>query len=241
MSSSGGGDAGLRVVSLMPSVTETLRAWGRDPVACTRFCEQPDLVHVGGTKDPDVPAIVALRPDLVVVDEEENRLEDADALTAAGIPLFITAVRSIADVAPTLARLAHAVGVVVPDERLPEAAPKQGSAFVPIWRRPWMTINGNTYGSSLLATLGFDNVYREAAERYPTVELVDVASLGADRVLAPSEPYPFAERHREELETVAPVAFIDGRDLFWWGARTADAVARLAAVLDRLRKGGPAR
>ncbi|HLY83760.1 MAG TPA: helical backbone metal receptor, partial [Acidimicrobiales bacterium] len=63
----------LRVVSLVPSVTETLLAWGVVPLAVTRFCEQPDLPTVGGTKDPDLGAIVALRPDLVVVDREENR------------------------------------------------------------------------------------------------------------------------------------------------------------------------
>ena len=70
----------MRVVSLVPSVTETLLAWQITPVAVTRFCEQPDLPHVGGTKDPDVAAIVELRPDLVVLCDEENRREDADAL-----------------------------------------------------------------------------------------------------------------------------------------------------------------
>ena len=74
-----------RLVSLVPSATETLLALGADVVACTRFCEQPAARHVGGTKNPDVAAIVALAPDVVVVDEEENRREDADAL-AAGRP-----------------------------------------------------------------------------------------------------------------------------------------------------------
>ncbi|MFS8586549.1 MAG: helical backbone metal receptor, partial [Acidimicrobiia bacterium] len=74
-----------RVVSLVPSVTETLLAWGVTPVACTRFCEQPDLPHVGGTKDPDVAAIADLAPDLVVMCVEENRREDADALAEAGV------------------------------------------------------------------------------------------------------------------------------------------------------------
>ena len=73
-----------RVVSLVPSVTETLLEWGIRPIACTRFCEQPDLRHVGGTKDPAVRDIVDLAPDLVVLDEEENRREDHDALVAAG-------------------------------------------------------------------------------------------------------------------------------------------------------------
>ena len=70
----------MRVVSLVPSSTETLLALAADVVACTRFCEQPDLFHVGGTKNPDIDAIVELRPDLVVMDREENRIEDHDAL-----------------------------------------------------------------------------------------------------------------------------------------------------------------
>ena len=74
----------MRVVSLVPSSTETLLALGVDVVACTRFCEQPAIPHVGGTKNPDIAAIVALAPDLVVLDEEENRREDADASRPPG-------------------------------------------------------------------------------------------------------------------------------------------------------------
>ena len=218
-----------RVVSLLPSVTETLRAWGRDPIACTRFCEQPDLPHVGGTKDPDIAAIVALQPDLVVVDEEENRKEDADALEAAGVRLLVTAVRSVGDVAPTLQRLAAAVGAedahTAEEPRGPLASPSQ-RAFVPIWRRPWMTINGDTYGSSLLAHAGYVNVFADHPERYPTLD--SLAGIDAEVVLAPSEPFPFAERHRADLEQVAPVRFVDGQDLFWWGVRTPEAIRRFS-------------
>ena len=102
--------SGLRVVSLVPSVTESLLAWGVRPVAVTRFCEQPALRAVGGTKDPDVAAIVDLAPDLVVVNDEENRREDADALAAAGLRVHVTHVESVADVDPTLDALAAAVG-----------------------------------------------------------------------------------------------------------------------------------
>lgn len=224
-----------RVVSLLPSTTETLRAWGHDPVASSRFCEQPDLPTVGGTKDPDVDAIVALAPDLVVMDEEENRREDADALTAAGLTVFVTAVRSVDDVAPTLRGLAHAIEAEVSvADLLPPSAEERRHSWVPIWRRPWMTINGDTYGSSLLRTIGIGNVYADDPERYPTIEsLEDVAARGPDVVVAPSEPYPFAERHRAELERAgAPdVRFVDGRDLFWWGVRTPDAIERLRQQL----------
>jgi ABC-type Fe3+-hydroxamate transport system substrate-binding protein len=223
----------MRVVSLVPSVTETLLAWGVRPVAVTRFCEQPGFPTVGGTKDPDVAAIVALEPDLVVVNDEENRREDAEALAAAGLALHVTAVRSVADVAPFLEGLAAAVGVYRPAVAIP--SPGGGArrrAFVPIWRRPWMTMNADTYGSSVLEAIGVDNVYADAPDRYPLLELADAAARRPDVVLAPSEPYPFKARHTAELETVAgDVRLIDGRDLFWWGERTAGALARLAQVV----------
>src|SRR5690349_14313336 len=86
---------GPRIISLVPSATETLIAWGRTPIACTRFCEQPTITHVGGTKNPDLAAIVALAPDLVVVDREENRREDHDALVEAGLDVHVLAIRSV--------------------------------------------------------------------------------------------------------------------------------------------------
>jgi ABC-type Fe3+-hydroxamate transport system substrate-binding protein len=224
-----------RVVSLVPSITETLRAWGIEPVACTRFCEQPDLPHVGGTKDPDIVAIVSLAPDLVALDQEENRREDADALAAAGVALHITHVTALDDVGPTLERLAAAVEHDGPIERSqfrPAGVLVSRTAFVPIWKRPWMTINHSTYGSSLLAALGIDNVFAGDQERYPTITLDDAARRHPDLVILPSEPYPFAERHGAELAVVArDTRLVDGRDLFWWGVRTPAALERLAQVL----------
>ena len=208
----------MRVVSLVPSVTETLLAWEIVPVACTRFCEQPSLPTVGGTKDPDVSAIAALHPDLVVVDEEENRREDHDALVAAGVDVHVLAVRSVTDVDPQLGPLADRVGARWDPIGRVDARPRRCSAFVPIWRRPWMALGVPTYGSSVLAALGVESVFGNAA--YPEVSLDDARAAHPDVVLAPNEPYPFSERHRAELESVAPVRFVDGKDLFWWGVRT---------------------
>jgi ABC-type Fe3+-hydroxamate transport system substrate-binding protein len=235
-----------RIVSLVPSVTETLLAWGVTPVACTRFCEQPDLPHVGGTKDPDVAAIVDLRPDLVVMCVEENRREDADALAAAGVVTASLSIDGLADVGPALhmlAALAGAEGAAaaaldgldgldgVDGHADPTADGPALRAFVPIWKRPWMTLSAGTYGSSLLAAIGVANVFADAADRYPTVTLDEVRTRRPDVVLAPSEPYPFAERHVPLFADVAPVVLVDGQDLFWWGARTPSAVARLRAQL----------
>lgn len=229
----------MRVVSLVPSVTETLLAWGIEPVACTRFCEQPDLFHVGGTKDPDLAAIRALAPDLVVVDREENRKEDAAAIVAAGLSLHVTHVVHLHDVEPTLVSLWEAVGRPGPEPRInavsssPDAAALKYRAFVPIWRKPWMTINHDTYGSTVLRACGVVNAFGDHADRYPEVSLEAARERGVDLVILPSEPYAFAERHVPEVQAVADdVRLVDGRDLFWWGARTPDALVRLAAVLD---------
>jgi len=221
----------VRVVSLVPSVTETLLAWGVTPVAVTRFCEHPELAHVGGTKDPDVAAIVTLAPDLVVVNDEENRKEDFDALERAGLAVHVVRIETVDDVAPAMEALAAAVGTSVAGPALAARRPSRLRAFVPIWRRPWMTMNAQTYGSSVLAHLGVTNAFADAPSRYPTVTLDDVARERVDVVLAPTEPYPFSSRHEAELATVAPVTFVDGQDLFWWGARTPGALERLDAQL----------
>jgi ABC-type Fe3+-hydroxamate transport system substrate-binding protein len=224
----------LNIVSLVPSATETLISWGRVPLACTRFCEQPDIPHVGGTKDPDIDKIVELDPDLVVVDEEENRREDHDSLVERGVPVHVLRIRSIEDVNPAMEELSHRVRGRCQAFTLPDPKPARLTAFVPIWRRPWMALGMPTYGASLLARLGVSSIFGEDDGPYPTLELEEAVDRHPDVVLAPSEPYPFTQRQLPELSSVAPTVFVDGKDLFWWGARTPGAVERLSTVLDRL-------
>lgn len=224
----------VRVVSLVPSATESLLALGLTPVAGTRFCEQPGIPTVGGTKDPDVDAIVALAPDLVVVNDEENRLEDAAALAAAGVALHSMSPRAVGDVGPALDALARAVGVAPPAIVLPPPEPRRGRVVTLVWRRPWMASGADTYGASLLAHLGWDGAVVAGADRYPETDLDAVAALAPDLVVLPSEPYPFRARHRAEVLAAVPgasVVLVDGRDLFWWGARTPAALDRLHVAL----------
>lgn len=227
---------GPRIVSLVPSSTETLLALGADVIACTRFCEQPGLDTVGGTKNPDIAAIVALDPDLVVMDSEENRIEDHAALAEAGLSLHVSDVRSIEDARRFVAAVRRRLDLptvppAVPDPVVPAL---RRTAFVPIWRRPWMSIDEMTYGGSLLRHLGVDLVTAGGASHYPTVELDEVAQRDPDLVLVPSEPYEFRAEHLRELHEAVPGARIievDGKDLFWWGVRTPGAIARLARAL----------
>ena len=211
----------LRVVSLVPSVTETLLAWGVVPVACTRFCEQPDLAHVGGTKDPDVPAIVGLDPDLVIVDREENR---RDRLRRGGSPAKRRARALDRRGGLSSAPLGHGDRWVV--------APTRGRRNLAAHADP-------------IETVGWIDI-REGAAAQAAEELkLSIPHTGTDLgkalseirpdfVVAPSEPYPFTQRHVDELRTVAAdVRLVDGRDVFWWGVRTPGARRRLTQSVVR--------
>ncbi|MGI9646395.1 MAG: helical backbone metal receptor [Ilumatobacteraceae bacterium] len=226
----------MRAVSLVPSSTETLLALGADVVACTRFCEQPEIRHVGGPKNPDVAAIAELRPDVVVLDRQENRIEDAVELERAGLELFVSDVRTVDAALALVADLAELIGKSVGPLAVPDVAIAPMTAFVPIWRRPWMSIGSDTYGASVLARLGC-RLVTDAEVHYPVVDLDDVAAAGPDVVLVPSEPYDFAPAHLDELRAALPdvaMELVDGQDLFWWGIRTPAAIGRLAAALDHV-------
>ena len=225
----------MRVVSLVPSSTETLLALGADVIACSKYCEQPGLVHVGGTKNPDIAAIVALGPDLVVLDREENRVEDHDALVAAGISVFVSDVTDLDGALAVVAELAEVAEVesVKSAWHFSQNSGERRTAFVPIWRRPWITIGAATYGKSVLDALGID-VVTFGDHAYPTIELDDVAGARPDLVLVPSEPYEFSDEHLVEIADAVPgatVIRVDGQDLFWWGIRTPAALNRLAGAL----------
>ena len=226
----------MRVVSLVPSSTETLLTLGVDVVGCTKYCEQPTLTHCGGTKNPDIDAIVAIAPDLVVMDREENRLEDHDEMVAAGLTVFVSDVTDVTSALAVVRQLAEAVGVEYRGVRmLPRAAQEvRPTAFVPIWRRPWITISATTYGASVLDHIGIDLVDVGSPTAYPTVTLDEVAECTPDLVLVPSEPYAFGAGHVDEMHAAMPqarIVHVDGQDLFWWGSRTPAAISRLAAAL----------
>jgi hypothetical protein len=232
-----------RVVSLVPSATETLVALGVVPIACTRFCELAGVPTVGGTKRPDVPAIVDLAPDLVVVNDEENRWSDAAELIDRGLAVHSMSPRSVHDVGGEVRALAARLDVAVPapfggddwDGWLATVlTPRWYDAFVAVWRRPWMSLASDTYGASLLDVLGVGNVFADSFDRYPEVTLEEVAARAPNLIILPSEPYEFGPEHGREIELEVggvPIVFVDGRDLFWWGIRTPAAAGRIAAVL----------
>lgn len=227
-----------RVVSLVPSLTEAIAATAPELlVGATDWCTHPPglAVHrVRGTKNPDVRAVVALAPDLVVANEEENRAADLAELRTAGLAVWVTAPRTLPAALDSLGRMLHACGLDRPawldaaSAAWQPPTPPSGSrrrAFVPIWRRPWMALGRDTFAGDVLARLGVDNVYAAAAERHPKVSLDDARASGAELVVLPDEPYAFSpERDLADFaDWAVPVAFVSGRHLTWYGPSLAEA------------------
>ena len=248
----------VRIVSLVPSLTEACFALGLGErvVGVTDWCVHPaseltGLPRLGGTKDPDLERIAALAPDLVIANHEENTRRTVEALEARGLRVWVTYPRNVAEAVELLRELARispersvADRAVEPVAAAFEAARRappttRARVFCPIWRDPWMSVGADTYAADLLWLCGGTNVFADRADRrYPRVELAEVAAAAPDVVLLPDEPYAFGPRDVAELCTLdMPAArdgrihLIDGTWVSWYGPRIAAAIAGLKPLL----------
>ena len=251
--------ASRRIVSLCPSITETLVAIGarRRLVGATRFCVRPKgmlwgLPRIGGTKNPDISRILDLKPDLVFANEEENRLEDVRALEAAGVDVDVTFPKSVAEVPDTIRQWGGRLG----EEGAAEAEElasriereRQALASAParapflyaywIWKEPWMTVSDDTYVADLLRLAGGVNAYGRESERYPTTTPPEALARGADVHIFPSEPYPFREeKHGELTGTLFGKdrlrLFVEGDDYCWHGFRTLEGLKAMRRLREK--------
>ncbi len=228
-----------RVVSLVPSLTEAVGATAPELlVGVTDWCSHPaDLAatRVGGTKNPRVADIRALEPDIVLVNTEENRAPDIEALRACGLQVWVTDFETVPGALAGLAEMLLAIGLGRPDWLVEAFAswrrPWEGvrrRALVPIWRRPWMTLGRDTFAGDVLTRLGVDNVLASDSERYPKVDLAGVPPF--DIVVLPDEPYAFSLDDGPEA-FVEPARLVSGRHLTWYGPSLAEARDVLTAQL----------
>jgi len=247
-----------RIVSLVPSLTETLFALGvgASLVGVTEFCVHPAdgvalLPRVGGTKNPSLKAIRSLAPDLVLANKEENRRRDVEALETAGVPVFVMYARSVRDAIDEIRLLGRicaseprassiALGV---EGALADAANGLGASrtatIALIWRDPFMVVGGDTFAHDLLVCCGARNPFAAAGmRRYPRVERRELEVAEPEVILLPTEPYAFGERDRDELLTLdCPAArngrvhVVEGELLSWYGPRMPRALATFAALL----------
>jgi len=258
-----------RIVSLVPSDTHSLIALGAAArlVGRTTYCVSPEVAAVptvGGTKDVDVEAVIALAPQLVIANQEENTRVALEALGAARIPVLVSLPRRVDQGIAHLARLARILGLaesgparalIQRGYRLAGATVPSRRAFVPIWMDPLMTLNADTFGSDVLAHIGIENVFGDRLrlyplaadlgkaapqdaggrdERYPRITLDEVRTRNPELVILPDEPHAFSAEDEAVLRDALPSAHIvrvSGKDLFWYGAWTIDALDRLASQL----------
>ncbi len=233
-----------RVVSLVPSLTETLFALGAGEAVAgiSDFCIFPeglDRPRIGGTKTPSVARIRELAPDLVYINVEENLKRHADEI-AKFAPVFATEPKSVDDVEAlitVLGRIHHRedrAGNVV-ETITANRQPLTAFTFVvPIWKKPWMWCGGDTYVSSLVESVGGQNLLHDRA-RYPTMELAEVMARKPDVVFLPDEPYAFTEADAREIARVRVVGPFPGHLFTWHGVRTIEGLRFLQRTFAKPR------
>lgn len=232
----------MRVVSLVPSLTEAVALTAPDRlVGATDYCTHPaelDVPRVGGSKYPSVERILALRPDLVLAVDEENRLSDVDALRAAGIRVWVGFPRSV-DTALAALRDMFAVLELEPPPWLAAAEAAWSTPFhgyrrravIPVWRRPWVVLGSETFAGDVLDRLGIINLYAGSPQRYPRPARSDILAREPELVVLPDEPYAFTADDGPEAFPGIRCALVSGRHLMWYGPSLVDAPAVLSAAL----------
>ncbi len=251
----------MRIISLCPSITESLVALGLAPrlVGVTRYCVHPREVtagirKVGGTKDPDHATIRSLEPDLVFANAEENRPEDLLAL-GRDLALDVSHPRRVADVPPLLRRFGRLTGTEEIAEGFSSRVEEEllrleGGRFssppfryvVLIWKSPWMTVGPRTYIADLLRLAGGVPSFEESGGPgldYPTTDEVSILASRPDVLILPDEPYRFREADaayfRSRLGSRGRVVLAPGDDLCWHGVRTLRGLAAAGSLSAAVR------
>jgi len=231
-----------RVVSLVPSITEALASVQPEAVVgATDWCTHPadldlhGVTRVRGTKNPDLAAIRALKPDLVIANKEENRELDVRRLRDSGVRVHVTDIETVSEAIETYQHLFDDIlgwprpGWLAQAESLwcGPVPPATRRVAVAIWRDPWMVVGSRTFTGDLLRRLGWENVYSDDESRYPRVELSNLDTAGADAILLPDEPYVFTPDDGPEAFTTTPTELVNGRLLTWYGPSLVEARAAL--------------
>jgi len=238
-----------RIISLVPSQTELLYTLGLDEavVGITKFCVHPaswfrTKSRIGGTKAIDPARVDALRPDLIIANKEENEKPQVEAL-AARYPVYISDIKTLEDALAMIRgvgaitgkapeALTLAANIATRFQQLPLPANPIPAVYL-IWRNPWMAAGGDTFIHHMLHYCGFTNIFA-GHERYPTIDLSDLAGHNAPQILLSSEPYPFRERHIDEIKEILPsstIRLVDGEFFSWYGSRLLEAPAYFGSFI----------
>lgn len=233
-----------RIISLVPSQTELLFDLGLDKevVGITKFCVHPDnwfsrrdsfgalKTRVGGTKQLKMDIIHQLQPDLILANKEENVKEQIEELEK-DYPVWISNVNNLDDAY----QMIEQVGMIINKKQqtkemvwqikenfaqLPTINYKLQTAYL-IWKNPYMAAGGDTFIHSMFEAAGFKNIF-ENDPRYPEVTIAELQMLNCELLLLSSEPYPFKQKHIDELQPLLPgtkIILVDGEMFSWYGSR----------------------
>lgn len=233
-----------RIICLVPSLTELLIDFGMNSnlIGRTKFCIHPKqatskITTVGGTKNPSIEKILSLKPDLIIANKEENRKEDIEELSKY-FEVIVTEIDTIDHAFYWIYTIGTLIGVESKAKELidevkripplPNSFDMINTAYF-IWKDPWMTIGNDTYIHDVMKYFGLRNVY-EHQIRYPETNLEELVNTPPELLLLSSEPYPFKEKHIDELKDTFPyskIILVNGEWFSWYGSRMIPAFQEL--------------
>ncbi|MEI8280158.1 MAG: helical backbone metal receptor [Bacteroidota bacterium] len=238
-----------RIVSLVPSQTELLYDLGLEDevVGITKFCVHPEVwfrnkKRIGGTKNVHIEDVLGLKPDLIIANREENVKEQIGELNKY-CPVWVSDIQHIADAL----QMIHEVGILTQRSekanaiceevergfaQLQQDSQAKRVAYF-IWYEPWMSIGHDTFIHEVIERMGWTNVLADM-QRYPEIDIVELAKRKPELVLLSSEPYPFKEKHVFEIQAVLPeteVKLVDGEMFSWYGSRMLKAIDYLQELI----------
>lgn len=239
-----------RIVSLVPSQTELLYDLGLDHevVGITKFCVHPAdwrkrKTSIGGTKQFDIEAIHKLKPDLIIGNKEENYKEGIETLMR-DYPVWMSDIYKLDDAFTMIEQIGMLTHKQERAGQLVQEIQEQFSTLRTfngqqvlylIWRKPWMAAGQNTFINNILSMSGLINCV--AGVRYPALTASAIAELNPDFVFLSSEPYPFKEKHTDELQRIFPnanIVLVDGEMFSWYGSRLLQFPAYLRSLIHHL-------
>jgi ABC-type Fe3+-hydroxamate transport system substrate-binding protein len=234
-----------RIISLVPSQTALLHHLNLDKevIGITKFCIHPstwfrEKTRIGGTKSLHIEKIIALQPDLLIANREENNQQDVELL-AETIPVWVTDVKNLPDAIQMILDVGTLTRKIAGSQRMAETIldlfqklsrhRKTIRTAYLIWKDPYMTVGTDTFIHDMMTRAGFENIYH-IQSRYPECSLEEIRQLGCELVLLSSEPYPFKQKHIDELSDLLPdtkIVLVNGEMFSWYGSHLLDAPAYL--------------
>ena len=247
-----------RIISVVPSQTELLHYFKleKETLAITKFCVHPaewycNKIRIGGTKTIDIQKIISLNPDLIIANKEENVQEQIEQL-AVQFPVWLSDVNTLQEALDMIKDIGELTGSTIKADQLTAEIhnnfatlaefistshfPKALSAAYFIWKNPYMTVGSDSFIADMMQKLGLKNIFAHK-KRYPQVTVNDVKNAGCQLLLLSSEPYPFAEKEKEELQQQLPdtkILLVDGEMFSWYGSRLLQAPGYFSSLLKQM-------